>query len=169
MMCVTPSPESTTTPVVKPAQKISILTPHDHASLERTLRIERQHGLNSHIYALEPILLKHDLHHPLPIDLWVHRWFSEQHFPPARVDFEFLVKGVIPEMFHVFPVPDDTVFHRLGYLKVVAVLCSLVADHDVFDHCRTNTFFSTQDWTADDGGKDYRVRLIRMVSRHVND
>ena len=117
---------------------------------------------------MEPILLKHDLHHPLPVGLWVHRRFGEQYFSPARVDFEFIVKGVIPEVFHVFPVPDDTMFHRLGYLEVVAVLCGVVTDHDVLDHCRADTLFSTQDWTADDGGKDYGIRLFRVVSHIVD-
>lgn len=158
-MCVTPSPESTTTPVVRPVREHAHSDPDVRLRLDEapTLRVKRQHGLNSHIYAFELILLKHDLNHPLSVGLWVHRRFCEQHFASARVNLEFLVKGVIPEMFHVVPVPDDTVFHRLGDLEVVAILCGFVADHDVFDLCGADALFNTQDRTADDGGKDCDV------------
>ena len=106
--------------------------------------IQRQDGLHGHMHALESIILKHDLAHPLPVRLWVHRWLRQEDLPPAGIDLELFVEGVIPEMLHVFPVLDDTVFHRLGELQIVPVLLCLIADHDVLDFGRAEAFLRTQ-------------------------
>ena len=123
------------------------------------MSIQRQHRLDRHIHVLKPILLKHDLHHLLPIRLGVHRGLGEEHLAPVRIDPEFLLKGVVPEVLHVFPVSDDAVFHGLGDLEVVAVFGGFVADHDVFDDSGADALFSAQDGAADDGGEDWGVRM----------
>ena len=153
-MCVTPSPESTTTPVVRPDGRRVKSLESVIGELRRTLRIERQHGLDGNIDPLEPILLKHNLAHALSVHLWIHGWFGEKDLSASGIDFELFVKGVVPEMLHVLPVAYDTVLHWLGYLKVVSIGCGLVADHDILDHCGADALFSAQ-YGATDDGREY--------------
>ena len=136
-----------------------------------TLRIQRQYCLNSDIDPVESVILKHDLAHPLPIGFWVHRWFSEQHFPTSRIDLQLLVKGVVPQELHILPVSDDPVLHGLSYLEEISVLCGFVSDHDILDNgvC-VYTFFRSENWPADDGRKDWpcETHSVRsVVSRRV--
>ena len=84
-----------------------------YRKVTRTLRIQRQHRLDRDIHALEAILLKHDLAHPLSIDLRVHGGFRKEDLTACGVDAQLLLEGVVPEVLHVFPVADDTMFHRL--------------------------------------------------------
>ena len=123
----------------------------------RTLRIQRQHRLDRDIHALEAILLKHDLAHPLPVDLRVHGGLREEDLTACGVDAQLLLEGVVPEVLHVFPVAHDAVLHRLGDLQEVARLRGLVADHDVLDDesaCRPYAFLCAQNRPPDDGGED---------------
>src|SRR5882762_6136292 len=112
-ICVTPSPESTTTPVVRP---VSPINNNPDTEQSRTLRIQCKDSLNSNIYPTKPILLKHNLTHPDPILLRIHGGFSQQHLPPPRIHSQLLIKSIIPQMLHIFPVAHNTVLHRLGHL-----------------------------------------------------
>jgi len=119
------------------------------------LCVKGEYSLNGDIDPSEPIILKHDLTHPLSIRLRVHRRFRQKHLHPFRIDFELLVESVVPEMSHVGPVLDDAVFHRLGHLEVGTVLGGFVADHQVTDGGRAEALFGSQDRTTDNGGEDW--------------
>lgn len=119
--------------------------------LQRTLRIQSQHRLDRNVHAPKAILLKHDLAHPLSVDLRVHRRLGEEDFPACRIDAQLLLERVVPQMLHVFPVAHNSVLHRLRDLQEVARLCSLIADHDIFDDaCGTHALFSAQNRPSDD-------------------
>lgn len=151
-MCVTPSPESTTTPVVKPGRAYckKYDKTDEGARQRRTLGIQRQYSLDSNIHATKSILFEHDLTHPLPVYFRIHRWLCQQDLATRGVDLQFLIERVIPEMVHVLPVSDDTVFHGLSNLQVVAVFSGFVTDHDILDHCIPDTLFCAQDRATDD-------------------
>lgn len=100
---------------------------------ELTLSIQCEHGLNSDVDPSEPILLEHDLAHPQSIALRVHWRFGQQHLPPLGIHLQLLVECVVPQMLHVLPVLDDTVFHRMGNLEERTVFRGFVTDHEVFD------------------------------------
>ncbi|KAL7280296.1 hypothetical protein ACG7TL_005210 [Trametes sanguinea] len=147
-ICVTPSPESTTTPV-------------------------SQDGLNGNIHSLEAVFFEHDLAHSLTVDFGVHGGLGQEDLAALRVDMELLLKGVVPEELHVFPVAHDTVLHRLGDLQIVAVLCCLVADHNVLNHGRaSDALFRAQDGSTDDGREHYDIEssvIVEVVVVDVED
>ena len=115
----------------------------------RTLRIEREHGLNGDVHPLKSVLLEHDLTHPLPVRLGVHRRLGEQHLAPLRVDAELLRERVVPQVLHVLPVPHDPVLHRLRDLQVVPQRSCLIPNHDVLDDRIPDAFLRTQDGPPD--------------------
>ena len=134
---------------------------------KRTLRIEREHGLNGDVHPLKSVLLEHDLTHPLPVRLGVHRWLGEQHLAPPRVDTELLRERVIPQVLHVLPIPHDPVLHRLRDLQVVPQRRRLVAHHDVLDDRVPDALLRPQDRSSYHGwehcifgGVCYYQRLI---------
>ena len=134
------------------------------------MRIQRQHGLDGDVHALEAVLLEHDLRHPLAVRLGVHRGLGEEHLAPAGVDAELLVKGAVPEELHVLPVARDAVLHRLGDLQEVARLRGLVADHDVLDDepaCCPYAFLCAQDRSPDDGGEDWWLHQSDMPMKAI--
>ena len=110
--------------------------------------------MNSDVDPLKTILLEHDLAHPLPVRLWIHRRLGEQHLASHRVDTQLLRKGVIPKMFHVLPIPYDAMLHRLCDLQVVPQRCRLVAHHDVLDDRIPDALLCAQDWPSYHGWED---------------
>jgi hypothetical protein len=44
---------------------------------------------------------------------WVLRRFSEKNRVYFRSDNEFIVKGVLPDLFHIIPVGDNLVFNAI--------------------------------------------------------
>ncbi|KAE9411650.1 hypothetical protein Angca_001693, partial [Angiostrongylus cantonensis] len=53
--------------------------------------------------------LEHDLSHLLAVGLGVQGSLSQQNGVFLRSNTEFVVEGVMPDLFHVIPVGDDTV------------------------------------------------------------
>lgn len=75
-----------------------------------TLRVKGQDGLYGHVYALKAIALKHDLSHPLSVLQGVHGRLCEKDLLSPRVRLQLIEEGIVPELHHVFPVLDDTMF-----------------------------------------------------------
>lgn len=113
------------------------------------MRVERQHSLNRDVHALEAVLLEHDLAHPLPVHLGVHRGFREEHLAPGRIDAQLLCERVVPQVLHVLPVAYDPVLHRLRDLQVVPQRSCLIPNHDVLDDRIPDAFLRTQDGPPD--------------------
>ena len=110
--------------------------------------------MNGDIDTTKAVRFKHDLSHLVPVGLGVHRGLSQENLASLGIDLELFGKGVVPEMFHVCPVLDNTVLHRLGDLKEGTVLCGLVTDHQVLDGGRAETLLGTENWTTDNGWED---------------
>ena len=113
------------------------------------MRVKRQHGLYGDVHALEAVLLEHDLAHPLPVHLGVHRGLREEHLAARRVDAQLLRERVVPQVFHVLPVAHYPVLHRLRDLQVVTQRRRLVPDHDVLDDRVPDALFRAQDGSPD--------------------
>lgn len=104
----------------------------DHHSRNDSLRVQRQHCLNGNVRRIEAVLLEHHFDHFLGVLERIHRRFGEQHFGVGRIDVHlFGAERVVPDVAHVVPVPDDSVFHWVVDLELGAQLGRLVADHEV--------------------------------------
>merc|ERR1719373_991780 len=57
--------------------------------------------------------LKHDLSHLLTIGLGVEGSLSKEDGLFLRGNTEFIVEGVMPDLLHVIPVGDDSMFNRV--------------------------------------------------------
>lgn len=62
----------------------------------------------------------------------IHGRLRQQDLAIARVDVELLwAKGVVPQVLHVIPVPDNAIFHGVVHLQHGAQLAGLVPHHQV--------------------------------------
>merc|ERR1712073_272348 len=83
---------------------------HDHAG-GTTGGIEGKDGLDGNIHGGHVEGLKHDLSHLFTVSLGVKRSLSEEDGLFLRGNTEFIVEGVMPDLLHIIPVGDDTVFN----------------------------------------------------------
>jgi hypothetical protein len=81
-------------------------------------RIEGHNGVDGDIDVLDIEGLEHDLDHLLSVSLGLSRGFSEQYtLNFFGGDSEFVVEGVMPDLFHIFPGLDDTGGNGVGKVK----------------------------------------------------
>jgi len=78
-----------------------------------TRGIQREDSLDGHIHGRCVEGLKHDLGHLFPVGLRVEGSFSQEDRVLFRGHTELIVEGVMPDLFHVIPVGDDTVLNRV--------------------------------------------------------
>merc|ERR1719244_310154 len=83
---------------------------HDDTS-GTTRGIQGEDSLDSNIHGGHVKGLKHDLGHLLPVGLWVEGSLSQENRLFLRGDTEFIVEGVVPDLLHVIPVSDDSMFN----------------------------------------------------------
>merc|ERR1711977_779684 len=107
---------------------------HDNTS--GTARsIEGEDSLDGNIHSGHVEGLEHDLSHLFTVSLGVEGSLSEEDGLFLRGNTEFIVEGVMPDLLHIIPVGDDTVFNgvfqgkdsslRLGFVSNIGVLLSL--------------------------------------------
>merc|ERR1719233_1488177 len=82
---------------------------HDNTS--GTARgIEGEDSLDGHVHSGHVEGLKHDLGHLLTVSLGVEGSLSEEDRLFLRGNTEFIVEGVVPDLLHIIPVGNDSVF-----------------------------------------------------------
>jgi len=101
--------------------------------------VQGEDGLDSDVHGGAVEGFEHDLGHLFPVGLWVEGGLGEEDWVFLGGDTEFIVESVMPDLFHIVPVGDDTVFNgvlqgedtslALGFIADVAVLLTH-ADHD---------------------------------------
>ena len=120
--------------------------------------VQRQHGLDGNVHRGDVERLEHDLGHAFTIRLGIERGLGQKHGVLLGGDTQFVVESVMPDLFHIVPVGDDTVFDRvlqgedttLGLCFIADVGILLVhTDHDA-RHLRA----------TDDRGEDGAWRVI---------
>jgi len=72
--------------------------------------VERQDGLDGDIEGGCVEGLEDDLCHLLSVGLGVYRGFGEEDWMLFRGDTQLIVEGVMPNLLHIIPVCDDTMF-----------------------------------------------------------
>ena len=108
---MTPSPESTTTPLLRPLWWLLSVAVISSGSEVCTLRVKSQHRLYSYINPSEVVFLKHDITHLLTVLQWVHGRFCQQDFPACSIYLHLLVECIVPKVLHVVPPLDYAIFH----------------------------------------------------------
>merc|ERR1712165_291277 len=83
---------------------------HDNTS-GTTRGIQGEDSLDGNIRGGHVEGLEHDLGHLFTIGLGVEGSLSQDDGLFLRGDTEFIVEGVMPDLLHVIPVGDDTVFN----------------------------------------------------------
>merc|ERR1719486_142589 len=80
---------------------------HDDTS-SPTRSIQGKYSLNGYIHGRGVECFEHDLGHLFPVGFWVKGGFSQKDWVFFRCNTEFIVESVMPDLFHVIPVGDDT-------------------------------------------------------------
>merc|ERR1719481_1783574 len=73
--------------------------------------VQGEHSLDGHVHGGHVEGLEHDLGHLLPVGLGVEGSLSEQDGLLLGSNTQLVVEGVVPDLLHVVPVGDDSMFH----------------------------------------------------------
>ena len=82
---------------------------HDYAS-GSSRGVQRQHCLDIDVHGWTVERLEHDLGHLFPVGLGVEGGLGQQHWVLLGGYSQLVVEGMVPDLFHVVPVGDDSVF-----------------------------------------------------------
>merc|ERR1712026_344186 len=111
---------------------------HDHTG-GTTRSVKGEDGLDSNIHGGHVEGFEHDLSHLLTVSLGVEGSLSEEDGLFLGGNTEFIVEGVMPDLLHIIPVGDDTVFNGvfqgkdtplgLSFISNIGILLTHT-DHD---------------------------------------
>jgi len=114
--------------------------------------VEGEDGLDSNVHGWEVEGFKHDLSHLFTVSLWVKWGFSEKGWALFWGNAEFVVVSVVPDLFHIIPVGNDTVFDWVFEGKDTSLGLSFVTNVRVLlAHTDHDTLMA---WAANDGWED---------------
>merc|ERR1712073_40925 len=100
---------------------------HDNTS-STARSIKRKDSLDGNIHGRHVEGLKHDLGHLLTVSLWVKGSLSKENWLFLRGNTELIVEGVMPDLFHVIPVGDDSMLNRVLKGKDTSLGLSLISN-----------------------------------------
>merc|ERR1712018_228322 len=100
---------------------------HDHTS-GTTGGIEGEDGLDGNIHGGHVEGLEHDLSHLFTVSLGVEGSLSEEDGLFLGGNTEFIVEGVMPDLLHIIPVGDDTMFNGVFQGKDPSLELSLITN-----------------------------------------
>merc|ERR1711988_275977 len=124
---------------------------HDHTG-GTTRGIEGEDGLDGNIHGGHVEGLEHDLSHLLTVSLGVEGSLSEEDGLFLGGNTEFIVEGVMPDLLHIIPVGDDTVFNGVFQGKDTPLGLSLITDIGILlSHTDHDTLVAG---ASNDGGED---------------
>merc|ERR1712165_141642 len=123
-----------------------------------TRGIEGEDSLDGHIHGGCVEGLEHDLGHLFPVGLRIEGSFSQQDGVFFRSHTEFIVEGVMPDLFHVVPVGDNTVLNGVFQGKDTSLGLSFITHIGVLlAHTNHHTLVAR---TSHDGGEDSSWSVI---------
>merc|ERR1719423_449738 len=113
--------------------------------------VEGEDSLDGDIHCRHAESLEHHPGHLLPVGLGVEGSLSEQGGGLLGSYTEFVVEGVVPDLLHVIPVGDDTVFNGVLESEDTSLALSLITDVGILlPHTDHDTLVTG---AADDGGE----------------
>merc|ERR1719330_1862602 len=120
---------------------------HDNTS-GTTRGIQGEDSLDGNIHGGHVEGLEHDLGHLFTIGLGVEGSLSQEDGLFLRGNTEFIVEGVMPDLLHVIPVSDDTVFNwvfegedtslGLGFISNIGVFLTHTNHHTLVARTANN-------------------------------
>merc|ERR1712215_504720 len=114
--------------------------------------IERQDSLDGDVHGGGAEGFEHDLGHLLTVSLGVKRGLSKEDWGFFRSNTELVVEGVMPDLLHIIPVGDDTVFDGVFESEDTSLALGFITDVGVFlAHTDHDTLMTG---AAYDGGED---------------
>merc|ERR1712024_367918 len=124
---------------------------HDHTG-GTTGGIEGEDGLDGNIHGGHVEGLEHDLSHLLTVSLGVEGSLSEEDGLFLGGNTEFIVEGVMPDLLHIIPVGDDTVFNGVLQGEDTSLGLSLISNIGILlTHTDHDTLMTG---ASDNGGED---------------
>jgi len=114
--------------------------------------VKGENGLDTDVHGWDVEGFEHDLGHLFTVSLWVKWGFSEEGWVFFWGDSEFVVEGVVPDLFHIIPVGNDTVFNWVLEGKDTSLGLSFITDVGVLGtHTDHDTLMT---WATDNGWVD---------------
>merc|ERR1712201_1652 len=134
---------------------------HDNTS--GTARgIEGEDSLDCNIHSGHVEGLEHDLGHLLTVSLGVEGSLSQKDGLLLRGNTELIVEGVVPDLLHVIPVGDDSVFNRVLEGEDTSLGLGLISNIGILlSHTDNHTLVAR---TANNGGEDSSGSIISSKS-----
>jgi hypothetical protein len=120
--------------------------------------VQGKDGLDGDVHGRAVEGLKHDLSHLFPVSFWVEGSLSEEDGVFLWGNTQFIVEGVMPDLFHIIPVGDDSVLNGVLEGKDTSLGLSLITYIAVFlTHTDHDTLMS---WATDDGWENSTGSVI---------
>merc|ERR1712119_99725 len=114
--------------------------------------IQGEGSLDGNIHGGHVEGFKHDLSHLLTVSLGVEGSLSQKDGLFLRGNTEFIVEGVMPDLLHVIPVGDDTVFNWVFEGEDTSLGLSLISNIGILlSHTNHHTLVAG---TSNNGGED---------------
>merc|ERR1712213_86975 len=124
---------------------------HDHTG-GTTGGIEGEDGLDGNVHGGHVEGLEHDLSHLLTVSLGVEGSLSKEDGLLLGGNTEFIVEGVMPDLLHIIPVGDDTVFNGVLQGEDTSLGLSLITDIGILlTHTDHDTLMA---WASNNRGED---------------
>merc|ERR1719418_370750 len=128
---------------------------HDHTG-GTTGGIKREDSLDGNIHGGHVEGLEHDLSHLLTVSLGVEGSLSEEDGLFLWGNTELIVEGVMPDLLHIIPVGDDTVFNGVFQGEDTSLGLSFISNIGILlahtDHDTLVTGTSNNGWEDSPGG-----------------
>merc|ERR550534_215714 len=145
---------------------------HDNTS--GTARgIEREDSLDGNIHSGHVEGLKHDLSHLLTVSLGVEGSLSQEDGLFLWGNTEFIVEGVMPDLLHIIPVGDDTVFNGVFQGEDTSLGLSFISNIGILlshtDHDTLVTGTANNGWEDSPGGVITSESSFAHAGTIVND
>merc|ERR1712117_473236 len=114
--------------------------------------VKGENGLDTDVHGWDVEGFEHDLGHLFTVSLWVEWGFSEKGWVFFWGNSQFVVESVVPDLFHIIPVGNDTVFNWVLEGKDTSLGLSFITDVGILGtHTDHDTLVT---WATDDGWVD---------------
>merc|ERR1719205_178265 len=124
---------------------------HDHTS-GTTGGIQGEDSLDGNTHGGHVEGLEHDLSHLLTVSLGVEGSLSQEDGLFLRGNTELIVEGVVPDLLHIIPVGDDTMFNGVFQGEDTSLGLSFITNIGIFlSHTDHDTLMTG---ASNDGGED---------------